>query len=279
MRGLLSFVLVASFSAVAQTPATTTDSPANAAAQSPSSPAPATTAAPVITNPVANPGDTAARQMVVPAGTQVLLNLKSPITTKSARVGDGVYCQTSFPVTQDNITVIPAGTYVKGQISEVKRAGRIKGRAEILFHFTTLIFPNGYTIDLPGSLGNEPGAQNHEVVDKEGTVQANGQKAKDAGTVAKTGATGAVIGTVASRTATGAGIGGLAGAAVGLGEVLFTRGQDVRIEQGTALEMVLQRSLSVDVLHTDSARAENNVIPRASDRPRLPVPSVPANTK
>jgi hypothetical protein len=277
MRGLLSFVLVASFGAVAQTPATSAGSPASAVAQSPSTLAPATTAA--FANPVGNSIDPEARQMVVPAGTQVLLNLKSPITTKSARVGDGVYCQTSFPVTQDNITVIPAGTYVKGQISEVKRAGRIKGRAEILFHFTTLIFPNGYTIDLPGSLGNEPGAQNHEVVDKEGTVQANGQKAKDAGTVAKTGATGAVIGTVASRTATGAGIGGLAGAAVGLGEVLFTRGQDVRIEQGTALEMVLQRSLSVDVMHTDSARAENNVIPRASDHPRLPVPPAPANTK
>ena len=28
-----------------------------------------------------------------------------------------------------------------------------------------MIFPNGYTIDLPGSLGNEPGAQNHEVAD------------------------------------------------------------------------------------------------------------------
>ena len=71
----------------------------------------------------------------------MLLNLKSPIDTKSAKVGDGVYCQTSFPVTQDNVAVIPAGTYVKGQIAEVKRAGRIKGRAEILFHFTTMIFP------------------------------------------------------------------------------------------------------------------------------------------
>jgi hypothetical protein len=261
MRALLAFLFVASLSAVAQTPARA-DSPAI-----PAAPAPA--AAP------ASPNDPAIRQMVVPAGTQVLLNLKSPITTKSARVGDGVYCQTSFPVTQDNVIVIPAGTYVKGQIAEVKRAGRIKGRAEILFHFTTLIFPNGYTIDLPGSLGNEPGAQNSEIADKEGTIKANGQKAKDAGTVAKTGATGAVIGTVAARSATGAGIGGLAGAAVGLGQVLFTRGQDVRIEQGTALEMVLQRSLSVDVMHSDSARAENDVTPRASNRNRLPIPAAP----
>jgi len=57
------------------------------------------------------------KQITIPAGTPVLLHLKSPIDTKSAKVGDGVYCQTSFPVTQDNVAVIPAGTYVKGQIA------------------------------------------------------------------------------------------------------------------------------------------------------------------
>ncbi len=250
MRGLTCFLVAAVVSVSAQNPANTSG---------------------------ATP-DPAVKQITVPAGTQVLLQLKSPIDTKSARVGDGVYCQTSFPVTQDNVAVIPAGTYVKGTIAEVRRAGRIKGRAEILFHFNTMIFPNGYTIDLPGSLGNEPGAQNHTVADKEGTVKANGQKAKDAGTIAKTGATGAVIGTVASGSAKGAGIGGLAGAAVGLGQVLFTRGQDVRIDQGTALEMVLQRPLTVEI-HAESARAENDVTPRATNNNRLAIPVVPHNPK
>jgi hypothetical protein len=216
--------------------------------------------------------DPAPRQITIPSGTQVLLHLKSPIDTKTAKVGDGVYCQTSFPVTQDNVAVIPAGTYVKGRIAEVKRAGRVKGRAEILFHFTTLIFPNGYTIDLPGALENAPGSQNSTVADKEGTVKANGQKGKDAGTVAKAGATGGVVGAVATGTGKGAGIGGLAGAAVGLGQVLFTRGQDVRIDQGTALEMVLQRPLTVDVMNADPAQAENSVRPRATNR-RLPMPA------
>jgi len=224
-------------------------------------------------------GEAAVKQITVPAGTQVLLNLKSPIDTKSAKVGDGVYCQTSFPVTQDNVAVIPAGTYVKGQIAAVKRAGRIKGRAEILFHFNTLIFPNGYTIDLPGALENTPGAQNSKVADKEGTVQANGQKGKDVGTVAKAGATGAVVGAVATGSGRGAGIGGLAGAAVGIGQVLFTRGQDVRIDQGTALEMVLQRPLTVDVMHADPARAENDVTPRATNRNRLPIPATSPDPK
>jgi len=142
--------------------------------------------------------ETKTTQITVPAGTQVLLHLRSPIDTKTAKVGDGVYCQTSFPITQNNVAVIPAGTYVKGKIAQVKRAGRIKGRAEILFNFTTMIFPNGYTIDLPGALENAPGSRNSTVTDKEGTVTADSQKGKDAGTVAKTGATGAVIGAVAA---------------------------------------------------------------------------------
>jgi len=222
--------------------------------------------------------ETTTTQIIVPAGTQVLLHLRSPIDTKTAKVGDGVYCQTSFPVTQNNVAVIPAGTYVKGKIANVKRAGRIKGRAEILFNFTTMIFPNGYTIDLPGALENAPGSRNSTVTDKEGTVKADSQKGKDVGTVAKTGATGAVVGAVATGSGKGAGIGGLAGAAVGLGQVLFTRGQDVRIDQDTALEMVLERPLTVDVMHADPARAENDVTPRVTNR-RLPMPTSSTNPK
>jgi len=214
------------------------------------------------------------KQITVPAGTQILLHLQSPIDTKTAKVGDGVYCRTSFPITQNNVAVIPAGTYVKGKIAQVKRAGKIKGRAEILFNFTTMIFPNGYTIDLPGALENAPGSRNSTVTDKEGTVKADSQKGKDAGTVAKTGATGAVIGAVASG-GKGAGIGGLAGAAIGLGQVLFTRGQDVRIDQETALEMVLERPLTVDVLNAEPAQAENSIRPRVTNN-RLPTASNPA---
>lgn len=221
----------------------------------------------------AAPAQSSMRTVTIPAETRVLLQLRSPIDTKSAHVGDGVYCQTSFPVTQDNVVVIPAGTYVKGEIAHVERAGRIKGRAQILFHFNTMIFPNGYTVDLPGALKSEPGATNSSISDEEGTVRANSQKGKDAGTVAKTGATGAVIGGVATGRAKDAGIGGLAGAAVGLGQVLFTRGQDVRIEQGTSLEMVLQRPLTVDIMNAEPADAvDGNIRPHITNGRRLPRP-------
>ena len=51
--------------------------------------------------------ETTPTQITVPAGTQVLLHLRSPIDTRTAKVGDGVYCQTSFPITQNNVAVIP----------------------------------------------------------------------------------------------------------------------------------------------------------------------------
>jgi hypothetical protein len=216
----------------------------------------------------------AGRSITIPAGTLVLLQLKSAIDTKSAHVGDGVYCQTSFPVTVENIMVIPAGTYVKGEIAQVQRAGRIKGRAQIRFNFNSMIFPNGYTVDLPGALKSEPGATNSTVSDEEGTIKANPQKGKDAGTIAGAGATGAVIGAVTGGPK-GAGIGGLAGAAVGIGEVLFTRGQDVRIDQGTSLEMTLQRALTVEVSPGVGTQAETQVVPRPTNSNRLPVPSPP----
>jgi len=212
-------------------------------------------------------GQASSREVTVPAGTTVLLHLKSPIDTHSARVGDGVYCETNFPVTIGNTMAIPAGTYVKGRIARVERSGRIKGRAELQVHFTTLIFPNGYTVDLPGTLQNTPGAENSTMADNEGTVKANGQKGKDAGTIGKGAGIGAAVGGLGTGTLKGAGIGGGIGAGVGLIKVLATRGQEVRLPAGTSLEMVLQRPLTVDV----SSEPRTNIRPRMNQSPSMQV--------
>ncbi len=123
--------------------------------------------------PATNPSPTAqasgVRQITVPAGTEVLLSLKNTIDTKSAHAGDDVYCQTTFPVVIDNVTVIPPGTYVKGEIARVHRAGIIKGRAEVLLRFQTVIFPNG-TVDMAGTLYGDPGTRGAKT-DKEGLVK------------------------------------------------------------------------------------------------------------
>lgn len=195
--------------------------------------------------------DAPSSSLTVPAGTKVLLSLIHPISTKAAKIGDGVYLRSAFPVTINNEMVIPPNTYVQGEITDVKRPGRVHGKAELRFRFTTLIFPSGYTVYMPGAVENIPAMDHSEVKDKEGTIQADGQKGKDAGTIAGTAATGAVIGaeTAAVRGAgigSGAGIGGGVGAAIGTGLVLLTRGQDVRLEPGTAVEMVFERPVTLD---------------------------------
>ncbi len=184
-------------------------------------------------------------QLVIAAGTKVPVALKHAISTKSAREGDAVYAETTFPVVENDRVLIPANTYVQGRISQVKRAGRVKGRAEVLIHFTSLIYPSGYTVLLPGSVENVPGAENTEMKDEEGTIRAEGQKAKDIGQAASTAGTGAAIGGI-SAGGKGALIGAGAGGALGTAIALLTRGNDVRLEPGTTLEMVIQRPISLD---------------------------------
>jgi len=185
------------------------------------------------------------KDLVVPAGTKVPLALKHAVSTKSAREGDSVYAETTFPVVQDNRVLIPAGTYVQGRITHVQRAGRIKGRAEVLMHFTTLIYPSGYTVMLPGAVENVPGAEKTSIKGEEGTIRQDSQKGEKIGTVAQGAGTGAVIGGL-SRGGKGAAIGAGIGGAVGTAIALLSRGNDVKLDAGTTVEMVFQRAVPLD---------------------------------
>jgi len=204
-----------------------------------------------------------AKTLTVPAGQKLLMQLKSGVNTKTAKAGDGVYLETSFPVSIDNTMAIPPGTYVQGVIDNVKRSGRVKGRAEVLFHFTALIFPNGYTVSVPGSVNDVPGADVGHVINKEGSVQAEGTKGKDVGTIAGPAAQGAIIGALA-RGGKGALIGSGIGGAVGLAEVLFTRGNEINYPAGTPVEMVLQRPLTLEQQRIVEAKTE--YVPRQGPR-------------
>jgi hypothetical protein len=188
--------------------------------------------------------DASKQTLTIPSGTKVALVLKQAISTKTAKEGDAVYAETSFPFVVDERVIIPAGTYIQGKIASVKRGGHVKGRAELLMHFTTMIYPNGYTVMLPGGLENVPGAEKSTVND-EGKVKQDSQTGEKVGTMAKAAGTGALIGAVADGgkgAGIGAGIGGLAWAAIGM----LSRGADVRLDAGTSVEMVIQRAVEVD---------------------------------
>ena len=91
----------------------------------------------------------------------------------------------------------------------------------------TLIFPNGYTVDLNAAPRSADTGGN-ETMDPEGKVTGGGGKGKDVGTVATTTATGAGIGAIAGG-AKGAGIGAGIGGLAGLGAILLTRGPEAEL--------------------------------------------------
>jgi hypothetical protein len=219
-------------------------------------------AAAISSQPAAISGQATANDpnvLTIPAGSQIPISLTQAISTKNAREGDAVYAETTFPFVLNERVIVPRGTYIQGKISHVERAGHGHGRAEILMHFTSMIFPSGYTIMLPASVENTPGAENKSVKDQEGTIQQDSETGKKVEDAAKGGA----IGTVAGATAGGLATGGLngaragagAGAVAGVAWALLKRGADVRLEVGTSIQMEVQRSITVDANRVSMAKA------------------------
>ncbi|MGA8620343.1 MAG: hypothetical protein WB660_17695 [Candidatus Sulfotelmatobacter sp.] len=247
MRALLTVLVIAAM-AVGQT------------AEMPKKDDAAVSPNPVATaTPNAGPAQAADPNVVtIPVGTKIPLSLKQAISTKNARDGDAVYAETAFPFVVDNRVIVPAGSYIQGKIAHVERGGRLRGRAEILMHFTSMIYPSGYTVMLPGSVENTPGADNKSVKDSEGTIQQDKDTGKKIEDAAKGGAYGTVGGATAGGLAgglNGARIGAGAGAAAGIGWALLKRGSDVRLDVGTSIEMEIQRAITVDVSRIAVARA------------------------
>jgi type IV secretory pathway VirB10-like protein len=187
---------------------------------------------------------------VIPSGSKIPLTLKQAISTKNAREGDAVYAETAFPFVLNERILIPAGTYIQGKIMHTEHPGHSKKRAEILIHFTSMIYPTGYTVMLPGSVENTPGADSNGVKDSEGTIQAD----KDTGKRLEDAAKGAAVGGTAGGL-NGARYGGLAGIAGGVAWALLKHGPDVKLEVGTSIEMEIQRDVPIDASRIQLAKA------------------------
>jgi hypothetical protein len=184
----------------------------------------------------------------VAMGTRIPLALINSVSSKHSAEGDRVYLQTVFPILANNRIVIPAGSYVAGTVTEVKRPGRVKGRGELWVRFDSLTLPNGVTRDFRARLGGVDGLSDEQLDKAEGKVVAESNKGGDVRTIGEAAAAGASVGVIAGA-ATGhygmaTGIGGAAGAAAGMLGVLLTRGPDAILAKGSTIEMVLDRNVT-----------------------------------
>jgi hypothetical protein len=280
--GVKGFVAVAVAAALMAVPCART-----LAQEQASTPQAAGTPVPAAAQPAAAPVDIAPavpskKTYTVPEGTKILLKLNSAINTKSARPGDGVYLASTFPVVVGNRVMIPAGVYVQGTVDRVVRAGRAKGKSQLDMHFTSIIFPNGTVVEVPGLVNSLPGARQQEVKqDGEGTIEQAPDRGRNAGEVAKIAIpTGGTVGSIGGLGAGHPIAGGVIGIAAGVAAIgiasLFTRGADVNIESGTQVEMVLQRPLVLEEQNLNAANQSGSMpalVPSANQPKPMDKPS------
>jgi hypothetical protein len=196
-------------------------------------PAPAPVASAAPSAPPARPAEPPRpvfRDVDAPTGTALSLSLITPLSSATAKVETPVTARLRQPIVVDGFTVVPAGATLHGDVTEVERAGRVKGRSRLVIRFAE-VQVNGQ---------RDPFRTNALTFEGEAT------KSEDATKVGGGAGIGAVIGGIiggASGAAKGAAIGGAAGA----GTVLATRGREVELAEGTELNASLASPYSVRV--------------------------------
>ena len=187
-----------------------------------------------------------ADKVTIASGTKFKTRLETPISSKLSEVGDTVIVSLLEPLVIDSQHVLPRGTEMTGKITFVKRAGKVKGRAEVYAAITELTTrygsePIGVSIDAADDMANDEKIR----TDEEGKLQSNKNLGEDLSDAAK-GASIASLGStpvaIATQSVGPAIVGPAAGAVAGL---LLSRGKEIRLGTGTIFRMKFDKDLVV----------------------------------
>ncbi len=185
---------------------------------------PVTVSSQRVTPVVAEPKPVTPATVTVASGTAISATLQNTVTTDKAHVGDPVELVTAEAVSVNGSVVVPVGSTVRGTVTQVKAAGRVKGGAEITIRFTEIVLPNGKTISVTcESLHVAQSGDGKETAAEIGGGSALG------------GVLGGVIGSGKHDVLKGAAI----GAAVGTGVAVVTKGEQVVLQAGKTITVRL----------------------------------------
>jgi hypothetical protein len=162
------------------------------------------------------PVEPAVESLRLPQGTELKLRLETPLSSATSREGDAVTARVENATDDEGRVALPGGTVLKGRVVEVRRAGRVKGRALISVDFDRIVV-RGRTSELEASPIS---------------VEAPDDHGRDAKIVGGAAAAGAVIGAIKDGKE-GFAKGAILGGAAGTGAVLVTRGRDIEIPAGS----------------------------------------------
>lgn len=179
-------------------------------------------------------------------GSHLLLRMVNSVNTRTAQEGDYVYLRTSSPITADGEIIVPVDSYVQGVVSRAVKSGRVTGRAQLGIRIETLTLPSGRVYKVAPHLSSVDSNDSGQKVNAgENEVKQGGSKMEDASRIAILAGSGAGIGGIADHGWKGAGIGAAIGGAVGLATVMMTSGKEVDLRQGTTLDVVFDRPVTL----------------------------------
>jgi hypothetical protein len=166
----------------------------------------------------------------VPAGTDLVLTLETPVSSETAKADQPVRAKVAKTVVVAGHDVIPEGATVTGAVVSAEESGRVKGRASIALRFNEVV------------IANTP----YRITTARIAREAEATKGEDATKIGIATGVGTAIGAIAGGkkgAAIGAGIGGGAGT----GAVLATRGKEVSLPAGATLRTTITEQVRINV--------------------------------
>ncbi len=169
--------------------------------------------------------------IIIPADTELVVELIDEIDTKTAREGDPFKARVVSP---SEI----AGAVIEGRIAKNRQPGRLKRRAELVLSFDRIVLAknrwsnfNAFITEVLPIKGD-----NVKRIDNEGTVEGQRPYKKDSIKLGAATGSGLIIGAIVAGPV-GAAIGAGVGAAFGVGAVVVERGKYIHLVEQQQLRI------------------------------------------
>lgn len=169
--------------------------------------------------------------LTVPSDAVLGLQIERTVSSELARVEDKVEARVTRDVRVADRVAIPAGSTVRGSVTEVDRGGRIKGKARLAIRFHTIVLADGTQV----ALKTDP-------VVREGQSPGGESAAKVGGAAIGGAILGAILG-----GGKGAAIGGAVGAAGGTAAAMTNDRSPATLPAGTTVTVRMQAPVTVTV--------------------------------
>jgi len=161
--------------------------------------------------------------MIVPAGTQLPIEIETSLSTASSKEGDPVLAVLTEDVQLDGFK-LDKGAEVRGRVLTAIPAKRVKGQARLAVAFDA-VMKDGEKI---------------AIVTESIDSMAESTSGKDKKIIAGSAVGGLILGAIKDGKK-GAAIGTVVGAAAGTGAVLIMKGDEVELPRGSQLTIVVTK--------------------------------------